>query len=92
MSNVNEALVREVVEQVLSRLGGNAGSSCSCSAKRHFGVFDDAKEACQAAEDAFQQLKEKGVAGRNAVIRIVKQLTTDKAEEWASRAISGGFD
>ena len=87
MSNgVNEALIREVVEQVLSRLGDSAVSGskcgCKCAGKRHFGVFQDASEACEAAQAAYKQLQEKGVAGRKTVINIVKKLTTDNASEW----------
>ena len=32
-----------------------------------FGVFDEMKDACAAAQDAFEQLKQKGVAGRAKV-------------------------
>lgn len=87
-TGVNETLVREVVEQVLSRLGGmgegaaGIGKCSGTAAKRHYGIFDDAKEACEAAQDAYLQLKEKGVAGRKTVIDIVKKLTTDNAAEW----------
>ena len=49
---------------------------------RKLGVFDDVKEACAAAQDAFEQLKTKGIAGRAKVVEIVKQLCTDKAAEW----------
>lgn len=48
----------------------------------HYGVFEDVNEACAAAADAFEQLKEKGVAGRAKVIEIVKAMVTDKAAEW----------
>ena len=86
MSNINEALVREVVEQVLSRLDSltSKSSSCCSSAKRarHFGVFQDATEACQAAQDAYKQFQTKGIAGRKTVINIVKQLTTENASQW----------
>jgi hypothetical protein len=48
----------------------------------HFGVFEDAKDACAAAQDAFEQLKEKGIAGRAKVVEIVKEMVTAKAVEW----------
>lgn len=87
-SGVNEALVREVVEQVLNRLGGSGtesakcGCRCGSAGKRHYGVFQDAKEACEAAQVAYEQLREKGVAGRRTVIDIVKRLTSENASEW----------
>jgi aldehyde dehydrogenase len=45
-------------------------------------VFQDANEACQAAHEAYLQLSDKGVAGRNKVIRIVKDLCYSNAKEW----------
>ena len=45
-------------------------------------MFDDVKEACAAAQDAFEQLKTKGIAGRAKVVEIVKALCTEKAAEW----------
>jgi aldehyde dehydrogenase len=45
-------------------------------------VFEDVKEACAAAQDAFEQLKEKGIAGRAKVVEIVKELCTARAVEW----------
>jgi aldehyde dehydrogenase len=53
--------------------GGRTGRS---------GVFTDINDACAAAQDAFEQLKEKGFAGRAKVVEIVKELCTTKAEEW----------
>ncbi len=86
-SGVNEALIREVVEQVLTRLDGvsavkDNSSRATCANKRCYGVFQDAAEACTAAEAAYKQLQTKGLAGRNTVINIVKKLTTTHAEEW----------
>ncbi|MCK9315404.1 MAG: aldehyde dehydrogenase EutE [Verrucomicrobia bacterium] len=86
-SGVNEALIREVVEQVLTRLDGMGtpkgnSSQPTCANKRYYGVFQDAAEACTAAEAAYRQLQTKGVAGRNTVISIVKKLTTAHANEW----------
>jgi len=47
-----------------------------------FGVFEDVNEACLAAQAAFEQLREKGVAGRAKVVEIVKELVTANAVEW----------
>jgi aldehyde dehydrogenase len=119
MSTVNETLIREVVAEVLARLGGPASAmqgakvgtatagetggggpagsrtggapACGCPVsgstgpkpvRGRYGVFADATEACAAAQEAFQQLSAAGVAGRQKVIRIVKDLCTAKAEEW----------
>jgi aldehyde dehydrogenase len=95
-TQINEALIRDVIAEVLGRLGGSvapapaASPSCGCSTPRKstpgtrgkFGVFQDTNEACEAAHEAYQQLSEKGVAGRNKVIQIVKDLCFNNAKEW----------
>ena len=87
---VNEALIREVVAEVLGRLnktspGGGAAASPApkaASGGQKFGVFQDAGQACEAAADAFAQLKEKGVQARAKVVEIVKTLADANATEW----------
>ncbi len=65
--------------------------SCGCSSPKtftapalrgKFGVFTDANEACVAAQEAFLQLKQKGVAGRRKIEEIVKTLAEKNAEPW----------
>jgi len=104
MSTVNEALIRDVVSEVLGRLGGApahrnsppaaapAASSCGCNGKGHaastpalrgkFGVFQDANEACAAAQEAFAQLQQKGVAARVKIVEIIKAMADSNAEAW----------
>lgn len=94
----DEAALRTIVEDVMRNLGRSPivspapapgvskSPAPSAPAIRRggprFGVFEDVKEACAAAQDAFEQLKTKGIAGRAKVVEIVKQLCTDKAAEW----------
>jgi aldehyde dehydrogenase len=99
MSTVNEALIRDVVQEVLNRLGRNSAPLPATSAQpagperglrprhnggasRHFGVYQDADEACQAAQDAFVQLQQKGMAARRKIVEIVKGLSEAQAEPW----------
>ncbi len=104
MSAINETLVRDVVAEVLGRLGKTSAAkppvsppsetsktTCGCNGKSHpgtaigqgkKGVFQDANEACAAAQDAFLQLKQKGVAARAKVVEIVKTIADAKASEW----------
>ena len=107
MSAVNENLIRDVVAEVLGKLGGTATAtaksspapaapapkfeSCGCSVKKSssnpalrgkFGVFATAEEACEAAQEAFLQLKEKGVEARRKIENIVKTLAEKNAEPW----------
>lgn len=95
-SQINEALIRGIVEEVLQRLGKpvspsggrqdsgapgiKTGSSPGFRGK--FGVFQDANEACQAAYEAYLQLSEQGVAGRIKIVETVKEICYSKAEEW----------
>ena len=92
---VNEALIRDVIQDVLGRLGGEASASqvvsedkgsCGCSGKnsssKDFGVFQNANDACDAAAKAFLQLREQGVEARRKIIEIVKGMCEDNADEW----------
>jgi aldehyde dehydrogenase len=47
-----------------------------------FGVFATADEACEAAQEAFLQLKEKGIAARRKIEEIVKAMAEKNAETW----------
>ncbi|MCP5518587.1 MAG: aldehyde dehydrogenase EutE [Verrucomicrobiales bacterium] len=95
MSTLNETLIRDVVAEVLGRLGQSPQPVASSAAApiptnrssgvtggRRFGVFQDADEACEAAHRAYEQLSAKGVAGRLKVIEIVKELCWKNAQEW----------
>jgi aldehyde dehydrogenase len=94
---IDEQALRTIVEDVMRSLGRSPvvspapspsaapTAAAPVSVRRggpRFGVFEDVKEACAAAQDAFEQLKAKGVAGRAKVVEIVKGLCTEKAAEW----------
>ena len=95
--HLDEQTIRTIVEDVMRGLGrapasaatpvvAHAGPSAPSVAARRggprFGVFEDVAEACAAAQDAFEQLKTKGIAGRAKVVEIVKTLSGDRAAEW----------
>jgi aldehyde dehydrogenase len=108
MSAVNETLIRDVVAEVLGRIGGATttvtasapaapasaapkSDSCGCSAKKatsapalrgKYGVFATAEEACAAAQEAFLQLQQKGMAARRKIEEIVKTMAEKNAEPW----------
>jgi aldehyde dehydrogenase len=109
MSAVNETLIRDVVAEVLGRIGGatttatisapptsavasaRPDDSCGCGTKKapatpalrgKFGVFATADEACAAAQEAFVQLQQKGIAARRKIEEIVKALAEKNAEVW----------
>jgi aldehyde dehydrogenase len=95
---LNENLIREVVEEVLGRLGSGksnanlvapaATADCNChnhhngAASAQFGVFQDANSACDAAAAAFVKLQKGGVAAREKVVSIVKTMAEANAVEW----------
>lgn len=89
---VNEQLIRDVIAEVLGRLGAANGApqnstngTCGCAIKSkngQYGVFQDANDACAAAGNAFIQLRKGGIAARQKVIEVVKSLVTANAVEW----------
>ena len=94
---LDEQAVRAVVEDVMRSLARSpilspaaspssppAGAAPARPAAKggRYGVFEDVNAACVAAQGAFEQLKEKGVAGRAKVIEIVKAMSTAHAVEW----------
>jgi aldehyde dehydrogenase len=92
---INETLIRNVVEEVLSRLGDSSPSPAipatnprpqpkrnGSGGSRRLGVFQDSDEACAAAHEAYLQLARQGVAGRQKVISIIKDLCTINAVAW----------
>jgi aldehyde dehydrogenase len=96
MNAMNEALIREVVDEVLGRLGAAtkpaplpAGKpECGCHQQAasagggRFGVFQDADQACEAAGAAFVKLQKGGIAARRKVVAIVKSMAESNAAEW----------
>ncbi|MEO5960018.1 MAG: aldehyde dehydrogenase family protein [Opitutaceae bacterium] len=93
---LDEQAIRAVVEDVMRSLGRSPvispapapsapGAAAAPVVRRsgpRFGVFDSPQDACAAANQAFEQLKEKGVAGRAKVVEIVKDLSTRNAAVW----------
>jgi aldehyde dehydrogenase len=93
---LNEQLIRDVVEEVLGRLGpvkANAPApgpkdECNChkpnasAGTGQFGVFQEAGDACEAAAAAFVKLQQGGMAARRKVVNIIKTLADSNAAEW----------
>jgi aldehyde dehydrogenase len=95
--SLDENTLRAVVDEVLRGLGGGSSGRPAAAppplaapqilvrsgpAPGRFGVFATMPEACAAAHGAFQQLQKAGLAGRDQVITIVKDLCTRNAEAW----------
>jgi aldehyde dehydrogenase len=110
MSAVNETLIRDVVADVLGKLGGTTTATTkpspapsapapapkaeanSCSVRNtstatpalrgKYGVFQDANEACAAAQESYLQLKQKGIEARRKIEEIIKGMAEKNAEAW----------
>src|SRR5262249_41284070 len=61
---------------------GRGRSAGSPGLRGRFGVFQDADEACAAAQEAFLQLQKKGVAARRKIEEIIKNLAEKNAPDW----------
>jgi aldehyde dehydrogenase len=61
---------------------GHRGASASAAARGRFGIFQDANEACQAAQEAFGMLQKKGVEARRKVVHLVKTMAEANAQAW----------
>src|SRR5208283_3301480 len=91
---LNEQLIREVVEEVLGRLGPAPSAppppAPAAKAERdgprpgasQWGVFQEAGPACEAAAAACVKLQQGGLAARRKVVNIVKTLAESNAAEW----------
>jgi acyl-CoA reductase-like NAD-dependent aldehyde dehydrogenase len=92
MPQLGEAVIREIVADVVRRLNesgsapasaGPVGAGAAVRARRGtFGIFRDVGEACAAAHDAYLQLQDQGVDARRKMIRVVKTLVRENAEPW----------
>ena len=80
---INEAVIRSVVAQVLaevSKAGGGQVSGGSQFAGRH-GIFTNVDEAARAARDAFEQLSERTKEDRKKIISIIRRISIDQCVE-----------
>lgn len=97
MSAVNEGLIRDIVQEILGRIGSPAPANAAPAAAKpdcgcqhvpkaatggQFGVFQDANQACEAAAAAYVKLQQGGLAARGKVIEIVKTMAEANAQEW----------
>jgi len=79
---VDEKLIRSVVEQVITRLGANgAGAHVGGGTKGRFGLFTDVNQAVAAARDAFEQLSRRTLEDRNRIIGHIRRIAIDQCVE-----------
>ncbi|NLF09337.1 MAG: aldehyde dehydrogenase EutE [Pirellulaceae bacterium] len=80
---IDETLVRSVVEQVITRLSGNGNGDVAsvCSTGNRHGLFTDANQAVAAARDAFEQLSRRTIEDRRRIISHIRRIAVDQAVE-----------
>lgn len=81
-----QAIVQQVVKNVISQETGNVTSRAAISAG-DWGVFTDMNDAIEAAHQAFLQYEEMDVQERKKFIDAVRQVALDYKEEFSKMAI-----
>lgn len=79
---VDEALIRNVVEEVISRLGNGAPAGrIGAGYRGRFGLFTDANEAVAAAREAFEQLSRRTIEDRKRIIGHIRRIAIEQCVE-----------
>ncbi|MCE5301925.1 MAG: aldehyde dehydrogenase EutE [Planctomycetaceae bacterium] len=76
--HVDEALVRSVVEQVLTRLGG---APVGGGAQGRFGLFTDVDQAVAAAREAFEMLSKRTLDDRKRIVAHIRRIAVEQRVE-----------
>ena len=93
MAEVSEALVRSVLQEVMSRLGGSAsatsalGGGATKSYVGRYGLFDDPNEAIEAANDAYDQLSRCKIADRKKMIDVIRRICIEQSVELGTKEL-----
>jgi aldehyde dehydrogenase len=79
---IDETMVRNVVEQVLIRLGSNGnGAPTGGGSQGRFGLFADVDQAVAAAREAFERLSRRTVEDRRRIISHIRRIAIDQCVE-----------
>ena len=81
MVQIDETLIRSVVEQVLSRMGGTVPPSSNGSYQGRFGLFTDVPSAVAAAREAFERLSRMTVEDRRRIIGHIRRISIEQCVE-----------
>jgi aldehyde dehydrogenase len=77
---IDEALIRNVVAQVLAEVGRIPPVSSGGYEGRH-GIFTDAREAIEAAAEAYERLRERSMEDRKRIIGHIRRIAIDQCVE-----------
>jgi len=81
---VDEKLIRSVVEQVLTRLGNNGNGHVAPAGggyQGRLGLFTDVNEAVAAAREAFERLSRRTIEDRTRIIAHIRRIAIDQCVE-----------
>ena len=81
---LNETIIRNVVEEVLNRLGSNGSAVPVVSSggyRGRFGMFTCVDEAVAAASDAFEELSRRTLEERKQIIDHIRRISIDQCVE-----------
>jgi aldehyde dehydrogenase len=81
---VDETLIRSVVQQVLSRLSANGTAAPPVAVRTHVGrhgLFTDVNDAVAAAREAFERLSERTIEDRRRIIGHIRRIAIDQRVE-----------
>jgi aldehyde dehydrogenase len=81
MVQIDESLIRNVVEQVLSRMGGVVPPSPNGSFQGRFGLFNDVPSAVAAAREAFDRLSGMTIDDRRRIIGHIRRISIEQCVE-----------
>jgi aldehyde dehydrogenase len=81
MVQIDETLVRNVVEQVLARMGSPAAPSANGSYQGRFGQFSDVNSAVAAAREAFDRLSGMTIGDRRRIIGHIRRISIEQCVE-----------
>lgn len=84
-----EDLIRDVVQQVLSRMspGAPSGSTNGRAASGDYGVFPNVDAAVGAAESAFHAFRDRPLGDRKKAIDCIRKICVEQAEDLGRREL-----
>ena len=81
MVQIDETLIRSVVEQVLSRMDGTVPPAANGSHQGRFGLFGDVPSAVAAAREAFERLSGMTIDDRRRIIGHIRRISIEQSVE-----------
>ncbi len=79
---IDEAVIRNVVQQVITQLDGSAAMApVACGYQGRFGMFTNVDQAVAAAGEAFEQLSRRTIEDRKRIIEHIRRISIDQCVE-----------